>query len=390
MRVADEYQPSINQTHQMEGPPQWSQNTTYHPGNAVWCAGTFWRCEVGHTSERGPSGAPTNTLHLWTPLSSNGYHPHQQQQQAQPSSSSQYPIRQDPKILSPTPRPMPSKPPRTELEELHKSGSDDSTSSDETITGKRSMDFFTGRAEESLRYHIMKEEGEKSGNVEELEMEVQGKKVWRVGGVGMWSYSMDPAEERVKSGLWNKLSRSHGRKDWLAAARARTAFYTGNSRNKPLIQWKLVEKGQGSPPDALAIGHETDGQLLYAARAWFNGGVHLGKAASRGAQNASLSWGGVEHLIDTYEILCGAPDPNLLKWMTFRHGEKCSVQGWIPVEGGREAAGEALLIAKGSYENGQHPGKCLIGDDHACVGWGGGEVWVRPFEVLAYSNPNRR
>ena len=74
----------------------------------------------------------------------------------------------------------------------------------------------------------MKEEGEKSGNVEELEMEVQGKKVWRVGGVGMWSYSMDPAEERVKSGLWNKLSRSHGRKDWLAAARARTAFYTGS------------------------------------------------------------------------------------------------------------------------------------------------------------------
>jgi hypothetical protein len=49
------------------------------------------------------------------------------------------------------------------------------------------------------------------------------------------------------------------------------------SRNKPLVQWKLVEKGQATPPDALAIGHETDGQLLYAARAWFNGGVHLGK-----------------------------------------------------------------------------------------------------------------
>jgi hypothetical protein len=44
-----------------------------------------------------------------------------------------------------------------------------------------------------------------------------------------------------------------------------------------LIQWKLVERGQDAPPDALAIGHETDGQLLYAARAWFNGGVHLGK-----------------------------------------------------------------------------------------------------------------
>jgi hypothetical protein len=97
------------------------------------------------------------------------------------------------------------------------------------------MDFFTERAEESLRYHIMKEDGEKSVNVEELEMEVRGKKIWRVGGVGMWAYSMDPAEERVKSGLWKKLSQAHGREDWLAAARARTAFYSGSESPSQLI-----------------------------------------------------------------------------------------------------------------------------------------------------------
>jgi hypothetical protein len=34
--------------------------------------------------------------------------------------------------------------------------------------------------------------------------------------------------------------------------------------------------------------------------------------------------------------------------------------------------------------------ECLINDDHACVGWGGGEVWVRPFEVLAYASSERR
>ena len=55
-------------------------------------------------------------------------------------------------------------------------------------------------------------------------------------------------------------------------------------------------------------------------------------------------------MIDTFEVLCGAPDQTLLKWMTFRHGEKCDVHGWMPVEGGREAGGEALLIAKGFYE----------------------------------------
>lgn len=91
------------------------------------------------------------------------------------------------------------------------------------------MEFFNERAEESLRYHLLQEEREKSGNVEELEMEVKGNRVWRVGGVGMWAYSMDPAEERIKSGLWKKLSQIHGREDWLAAARARTAFYTGST-----------------------------------------------------------------------------------------------------------------------------------------------------------------
>jgi hypothetical protein len=34
--------------------------------------------------------------------------------------------------------------------------------------------------------------------------------------------------------------------------------------------------------------------------------------------------------------------------------------------------------------------ECLINDDHACVGWGGGEVWVRPFQVLAYCSESRR
>jgi hypothetical protein len=40
----------------------------------------------------------------------------------------------------------------------------------------------------------------------------------------------------------------------------------------------------------------------------------------------------------------------LLKWMTFRHGERSLVQGWQPVEGGRESDGSAILLAKGEYE----------------------------------------
>lgn len=32
----------------------------------------------------------------------------------------------------------------------------------------------------------------------------------------------------------------------------------------------------------------------------------------------------------------------------------------------------------------------IVRDDHACVGYGGGEVWVRPYQILAYADPHRR
>lgn len=123
---------------------------------------------------------------------------------------------------------MPSKPPAPTLEKLHKQGSNDSNSSNETITGsgvKSGMDFFTARAEESRRILLLKEEGERSGQTEEMEQELLGKRVWRVGGVGVWSYALDPELEKRKRAFWKSWSSSRGKEDWLSGARARTAFY---------------------------------------------------------------------------------------------------------------------------------------------------------------------
>ena len=72
-------------------------------------------------------------------------------------------------------------------------------------------------------------------------------------------------------------------------------------------------------------------------------GAHL-------VNSASLSYGGSEHNLDTYEVFCGPPDPSLIKWMTFDHGQRAGVEGWQPVEGGREKDGSSLLLAKGQYE----------------------------------------
>ena len=66
--------------------------------------------------------------------------------------------------------------------------------------------------------------------------------------------------------------------------------------------------------------------------------------------HASISYGGKEHALDVYEVLCGPSDPDLVKWMTFRHGENALVDNWQPVEGGRESDGSVLLVGKGEYE----------------------------------------
>ena len=65
---------------------------------------------------------------------------------------------------------------------------------------------------------------------------------------------------------------------------------------------------------------------------------------------ASISYGGSEHTLDIYEVLCGPSDDSILQWRDYMHGEKAFVDGWQPVEGGRERDGKAVFIAKGEYE----------------------------------------
>jgi hypothetical protein len=72
-------------------------------------------------------------------------------------------------------------------------------------------------------------------------------------------------------------------------------------------------------------------------------------------------------------------------------------EGWAePVCRQRGVGGVSLFVlfllctAYADTDSGDHPGKCRITDDHAHVGWGGGEVWIRPFYILAYNNATQR
>lgn len=68
--------------------------------------------------------------------------------------------------------------------------------------------------------------------------------------------------------------------------------------------WVWVNGG-AIPESAIRGGIEADGRPLFIARAAIGGGLHPGKAHRGGG--AMIPYGGVEHLIDRYEVLVSQP-----------------------------------------------------------------------------------
>lgn len=193
---------------------------------------------------------PEVSLHLWTPVHStsayglspdsevfrprayynapgNNQHPSQSSSAghggAGPSSSQGG-------VIAPTPQH-----PRKAADAAGTHDDDDSSpDSDGTVTassssktrsafpGMSTAQFFSNKADESLRFLTARQEVGKAMEEKELEDELRGKRVWRVGGLGMWSYG----EEDKKAEIWREWNgRGKGREDWLEAARKRTEFY---------------------------------------------------------------------------------------------------------------------------------------------------------------------
>jgi hypothetical protein len=87
------------------------------------------------------------------------------------------------------------------------------------------MKFFSLKAGESLRYLATREEEHKAKDEDELKDELTGKRVWRVGGIGVCCYSLEEEEEIRKVAVWREWGARHGRTDWEKAARQRTTVY---------------------------------------------------------------------------------------------------------------------------------------------------------------------
>lgn len=72
-------------------------------------------------------------------------------------------------------------------------------------------------------------------------------------------------------------------------------LYTGKAR------WVKVS-GEGTPKDAVVGGNENNGTFLYIARAFIEGGWHIGKVR-RNATEAFIPYGGKEEIVSDFEIL---------------------------------------------------------------------------------------
>lgn len=57
------------------------------------------------------------------------------------------------------------------------------------------------------------------------------------------------------------------------------------------------------PEGAVACGYEANGEPLYAARAWYEGGLQIGKVRP-GFDGANIPYGGDEITVNSYEVLC--------------------------------------------------------------------------------------
>ncbi|KAA1475143.1 carbohydrate-binding module family 12 protein [Dentipellis sp. KUC8613] len=194
-------------------------------------------------------------------------------------------------------------------------------------------------------------------------------------GAGYYAFHEHGKSEENKKALTWQLQ------NWLRDAQDRTNRFKRDGPQGPTT-WVLNE-GKSIPPGALVGGHE-NGQPLYIARAFHEGGIQVGKASSRFGKGAVIGFKHKEIEVGTYEILLG--DPRAVRWIDahgkFRPG---NLQGLRPVEGGREDDGSLLFIAQAEHHGGLHPGKCSERLDGAYITYGGDEKEEKRYRVLCYA-----
>jgi hypothetical protein len=137
------------------------------------------------------------------------------------------------------------------------------------------------------------------------------------------------------------------------------------------------------PHNVIQCGSEKHGNRIFAARRFYENGVHVGKF-TEGSNEMCLSFGGKELLVGPFEVLVG--NPAAVKWID-AHGElDCldgNFRGEVLVAGGYEN-GYPLFVAQALHEGGVHVGKAGPKLRGCNFGYGGKEICAVDYRVLAF------
>ncbi|MCT4637351.1 MAG: DUF3421 domain-containing protein [Bacteroidales bacterium] len=158
----------------------------------------------------------------------------------------------------------------------------------------------------------------------------------------------------------------------------RSAHFAYGNREKSNAQFQIyigngkwVASANGRVPlGAVVCGYDTDQKPLYAARAKYNGGIHIGKM-KWGFKGAHISYGGREIEVKEYEILTEGT-----KW-------KSTTSGRLPVGcvvSGNDTEGNPAFVARAKMQRGVCPGYSNV--KQGCFPFNGRNTAVNNFEVF--------
>lgn len=128
------------------------------------------------------------------------------------------------------------------------------------------------------------------------------------------------------------------------------------------------------PHHAVLAGRDSDGALIYVARAYHEKDLLVAKYVP-GRNQAYVSYSGQEIEKSEIEVLCG----EYYKWIPASNGN-------VPdsaVRGGQTSSGEPLYIGRAKWEGSLIPGKIHPSHQSLYVAYGGKEHKVTNYEVLA-------
>jgi len=197
------------------------------------------------------------------------------------------------------------------------------------------------------------------------------------GGYALWHKheGKEKTVEEEKSYTW-------GLQAWLREAHQRTDSFRNKGPSAPTT-WILVERREDIPSQALDVGRDREGNVINISRVFYEDGLQIGKASRVFQQGAVITYAGVAVENSTFEVLLA--DRRAVRWVPYSYQLNLRQLGARPVEGGREANGAPLYIARVKYEGGVHAAKVGEHLPAAHVGFRGKEIQVDDYEVLVYN-----